>query len=67
MSRTERVSDGKKPQRGDKPGKATVKPVKIEAKSENAANAATEKSENRRSRSRRRRPRGSKPKTDTAE
>ena len=65
--RPERVSDGKKPQRGDKPGKATVKPVKIEAKSENAANAATEKSENRRSRSRRRRPRGSKPKTDTAE
>ena len=33
--RPERVSDGsKKPQRGDKPGKATVKPVKIEAGSQ---------------------------------
>ena len=65
--RPERVSDGsKKPQRGDKPGKATVKPVKIEAKSENAE-AKTEKNESRRSRSRRRRPRGGKPKTDAAE
>ena len=65
--RPERVSDGsKKPQRGDKPGKATVKPVKIEAKSENAE-AKTEKNESRRSRSRRRRPRGSKPKTGAAE
>ena len=65
--RPERVSDGsKKPQRGDKPGKATVKPVKIEAKSENAE-AKTEKNESRRSRSRRRRPRGGKPKTGAAE
>ena len=65
--RPERVSDGsKKPQRGGKPGKATVKPVKIEAKSENTE-AKTEKSENRRSRSRRRRPRGGKPKTGAAE
>ena len=65
--RPERVSDGKKPQRSDKPGKATVKPVKIEAKSESAAGAKTEKNENRRSRNRRRRPRSSKPKTGAAE
>ena len=64
--RPERVSDGKKPQRGDRPGKATVKPVKIETKSE-SGEAKAEKSESRRSRSRRRRPRGGKPKTGAAE
>ena len=63
----ERVSDGnRKKQRGDKPGKATVKPVKIEAKIE-SGEGKTEKSDNRRSRGRRRRPRGSKPKTGSAE
>ena len=63
----ERVSDGnRKKQRGDKPGKATVKPVKIEAKIE-SGEGKTEKSDNRRSRGRRRRPRGSKPKTVSAE
>ena len=66
--RPERVSDGnnKKQQRGEKPGKATVKPVKIETKGESAP-AKSEKSDSRRSRNRRRRPRGSKPRTDAAE
>ena len=62
----ERVADGgKKNRQSEKPGKATVKPVKIENKPESAARSET--GEKRYSRSRHRRPRGGKPKTGAAE
>ena len=62
----ERVADGgKKKRQSEKPGKATVKPVKIENKTEGAARSET--GEKRYSRSRHRRPRGGKPKTGAAE
>ena len=62
----ERVADGgKKNRQSEKPGKATVKPVKIENKPESAARSKT--GEKRYSRSRHRRPRGGKPKTGAAE
>ena len=62
----ERVADGgKKNRQSEKPGKATVKPVKIENKTEGAARSET--GEKRYSRSRHRRPRGGKPKTGAAE
>ena len=62
----ERIADGgKKHRQNDKPGKATVKPVKIENKGETAPKSET--GEKRNNRSRHRRPRGGKPKTGAAE
>ena len=62
----ERVADvGKKNRQSEKPGKATVKPVKIENKTEGAARSET--GEKRHARSRHRRPRGGKTKTRAAE